>query len=79
MIEILATRRGNVERTEKMDDYARTGISEYWIVDPFDRLVEVYRINQGDYELAERSERLLHPKAFPELEIDMQEIWAELD
>ena len=42
MIEILTTRRGNVERTEKLDDYARAGTGEYWIVNPFDRSVEVY-------------------------------------
>ncbi|MDQ6699002.1 MAG: Uma2 family endonuclease [Acidobacteriota bacterium] len=34
VIEILLTRRGNVERTEKLDDYARGGIGEYWIVNP---------------------------------------------
>jgi Uma2 family endonuclease len=41
VIEILSTRRGNVERTEKIEDYARAGIGEYWIVNPFDRVVEV--------------------------------------
>src|SRR6266487_155738 len=30
VIEILSTRRGNVERTEKIEDYARAGIGEYW-------------------------------------------------
>ena len=40
-IEVLSTRRGNVERTEKIEDYARAGIGEYWIVNPFDRVVEV--------------------------------------
>ena len=41
VIEILSARRGNVERTEKIEDYARAGIGEYWIVNPFDRIVEV--------------------------------------
>src|SRR5712692_1923904 len=51
VIEILATRRGNVERTEKLDDYARAGIGEYWIVDPFYRSIEVYVLRQGEYTL----------------------------
>lgn len=44
-IEILSTRRGNVERTEKMDDYSRAGIPEYWIANPFDRVFEVYSLH----------------------------------
>src|SRR5207244_1262446 len=50
-IEILSTRRGNVERTEKLDDYALAGIGEYWVVDPFKRAIEVYRLRDGEYLL----------------------------
>lgn len=77
VIEILSTRRGNVERTEKLDDYARAGIGEYWIVNPFDRLIEVYVLRQGEYVLRETaSEGALRPEAFPELEINLRQIWA---
>ena len=78
VIEILSTRRGNVERTEKMDDYARAGIAEYWIVNPIDRVFEVYRLQDGDYALQPVSQ-LLQPQAFPGVEIDPQEIWSILD
>ena len=53
VIEILSTPRGNVERTEKLDDYARGGIREYWIVNPFDRCVEVYVLTGPEYQLKE--------------------------
>ncbi len=75
VIEVLTTRRGNVERTEKMDDYARARIGEYWIVNPIDRVFEVYYLQDGDYVLQPAS-RLLQPRAFPEVEIDPNEIWA---
>ncbi len=79
VIEILATRRGNVERTEKLDDYARAGIGEYWIVNPFDRAVEVYVLRDGEYVLRETlGEGPLRPAAFPGLEIDLHRIWAVL-
>ncbi len=78
VIEILSTRRGNVERTEKLDDYARAGIGEYWIVNPFDRAIEVYLLRGGEYVLAELSVRL-RPRALPGVEIDPREIWAVLD
>ncbi len=80
VVEILSTRRGNVERTEKLDDYARAGIAEYWIVNPFDRAVEVYLLHQGDYVLRETiSQGSLSPEAFPGIKIDLKEIWAALD
>ena len=80
VIEILSTRRGNVERTEKLDDYARAGIGEYWIVNPFERSVEVYRLRDGDYVLDQTaSQGLLTPQAFPGLQIRLAEIWTVLD
>jgi len=76
VIEILSTRRGNVDRTEKLDDYARAGIQEYWIVNPFDRAVEVYLLRDGDYALARTvSQGTLAPQAFPALGIQLDEIW----
>ncbi len=79
VIEVLSTRRGNVERTEKLDDYALAGILEYWIVNPIDRLVEVYRLEAGSYVLRTRSAAdPLSPLAFPGVNIDPQEIWNVL-
>jgi len=75
VVEILTTRRGNVERTEKMDDYARAGIGEYWIVNPLDRIFEVYHLQDGDYVL-EPSSSPLRPRAFPGVEINPEQIWT---
>jgi Uma2 family endonuclease len=76
VIEILATRRGNVERTEKLDDYALAGIAEYWIVNPFNRIFDVYLLQGSEYVQQERqSEDPLRPHHFPGLEIDPNEIW----
>jgi Uma2 family endonuclease len=80
VIEILSTRRRNVERTEKLEDYARAGIPEYWIVNPFHRAVEVYLLRDGDYVLRETvSDGPLRPSAFSGLEIDLRSLWAVLD
>jgi Uma2 family endonuclease len=80
VIEILSTRRGNVERTEKIEDYARAGIGEYWIVNPFDRIVEVYLLRDGDYQLTQRDPHdLLRPQAFPGVAVDPRDVWAALD
>ena len=79
VIEVLSTRRGNVERTEKLDDYAYAGIGEYWIVNFFDRVFEVYRLEAGEYRLLPRAPgEPLRTVAFPGIEIDPTEIWAAL-
>jgi len=79
VIEVLSTPRGNVERSEKVDDYAHAGISEYWIVDPFKRAVEVYRMDDGgEYAPPDIvSEGQLSPRAFPSVEIDIESIWTK--
>jgi len=79
VIEVLSTPRGNVERSEKVDDYARAGVSDYWIVDPFKRAVEVYRLdNSGEYAAPDFvSQGLLTPRAFPGVEIDIEAIWTK--
>ena len=79
VIEVLSTPRGNVERSEKIDDYARAGIGEYWIVDPFKRTVEVYRMgSSGEYAAPETVPKGLLPlRAFPAVEIDIDTIWAK--
>jgi len=79
VIEVLSTPRGNVERSEKIDDYARAGISEYWIVDPFKRAVEVYRLDdRGEYAPPDIvSAGQLTPRAFPSVEIDIESIWMK--
>ena len=79
VIEVLSTPRGNVERSEEVDDYAHAGISEYWIVDPFKRAVEIYRMdNGGEYAPPDIvSEGQLSPRAFPSVEIDIESIWTK--
>jgi Uma2 family endonuclease len=79
VIEILSTPRGNVERTEKLDDYARAGIPEYWVMSPFDRAVEQYLLENGDYRLAATAKETLRAIAVPGLEIDLREVWRVLD
>jgi Uma2 family endonuclease len=77
VIEILSTRRGNVERTEKLDDYALAGIAEYWIVNPFDRVVEIYILRGEEYLLKQSaSAGAICPEQFPPVSIDVLSLWA---
>jgi Uma2 family endonuclease len=40
-----------LDRVEKFKEYARAGVSEYWLVDPKARAIEVYLLREGAYHL----------------------------
>lgn len=42
LVEVLSPNREGYDRQTKFDAYRRAGVSEYWIVDPADRRIEIY-------------------------------------
>jgi Uma2 family endonuclease len=50
-VEVLSPGTRRTDRLEKMAEYARAGVREYWIVDPQGRTVEVLILREGVYEL----------------------------
>ena len=50
-VEVLSPSTRRTDRLEKMVEYARAGVREYWIVDPHGRTVEVFILREGAYEL----------------------------
>jgi Uma2 family endonuclease len=54
VVEVLSPGKANVQRDRvaKLGLYSRRGVSEYWIVDWMQRLVEVYRRDGGALKLA---------------------------
>ncbi|TAK50539.1 MAG: Uma2 family endonuclease [Saprospiraceae bacterium] len=51
VVEILSPGSVKKDRIEKKEIYERSGIREFWIVDPSYRNVEIYRLAEGHYEL----------------------------
>jgi Uma2 family endonuclease len=52
VIEILSPTTASRDRGPKLKAYARFGVPEYWIVDPEQKSIEVYRAGERRYELA---------------------------
>ena len=80
VIEILSPGNSRKEMREKFEVYEEAGVREYWIVDPERETVIVYVLNeQGKYiGLPPRtSEQLISPAIFPELQIDLGEVFRE--
>jgi Uma2 family endonuclease len=67
------------DRTIKLRLYARTRISEYWIVDVAGGALEVYRSPEGDsYRERRRAGRgeSITPAAFPDIVVRLDDVFA---
>lgn len=52
LVEILSPGTYKIDRGDKLKIYQRLGVSEYWIVDPRSRTIEVHVLKDGVYDLA---------------------------
>lgn len=50
VIEVMSL-RPSLERVRKFKLYAKSGVLEYWLVDPVGKTIEVYVLDDGDYHL----------------------------
>lgn len=60
--------------------YAECGVTEYWVVNVADRLVEVYTDPAGSEYQTRRTLRpgaMLLPTAFPDIEVPVAALWAD--
>ncbi len=77
VIEILSPSTEERDRGFKFKRYAQEGVSEYWLVDPINRKIEVYSLTEkgfalfGGYSAAET----VRSKLFAELHFPSDEVW----
>lgn len=51
VVEVLSPATHRTDRLEKFLEYAKAGVSEYWLVDPAGQTLEVFALREGAYEL----------------------------
>ncbi len=80
IIEILSPSTSKKDLNDKYSIYEEAGVKEYWIVMPQEKLVEVFYLINGKYQRikAYTSDEIISPVLFPDLEINLLEIFAEL-
>lgn len=49
IVEVLSPSTAGKDQIEKRRLYERHGVPEYWLVHPTDRVLTVYRLNNGEY------------------------------
>ena len=73
-VEILSPSTSGNDRTLKKDLYERSGVCEYWIVDPFEQQVEQWVLRDGKYILAPRS-NIIQLTFVIGIEVDFETVW----
>ncbi len=80
IVEVLSPSTASHDQIRKRQLYERHGVREYWLVHPIDRVLTVYRLQDGEYgkpELYElRGETAVG--ALPEIVIQWDELSARL-
>jgi len=76
IVEVRSPSNTGRERAEKLADYARLCVPEVWAFSPQDRTVEVLYLEDGRYRRqALLTDGVLRPKHFPNVEVQISEIW----
>jgi len=79
VVEILSPSTGKHDKQRKYQLYQRIGVKEYWIVDPYNYLVEVFVLENGKFALGgiySRDEEL-KVGIFDSLTISLENIFPE--
>lgn len=72
VVEVLSPNTAMRDRGKKMRAYAKSGVQEYWIVDVIGCHIEVYRLNEGSYDI-ERIYQYYSPEELEENEKEDEE------
>lgn len=82
IIEILSKGNLKKELQIKYALYAESGVSEYWLVYPYEQAVHQFVLNEnGRYELRQMyaDDDMAVPHLFPELAVDLSEIFESFE
>ena len=77
VIEITSPRTAKQDFNEKYNLYEEAGVREYWIVQPKEKAVNVYVLENGEYALVDVYESVDVPsRIFPDLVISHERIFS---
>jgi Uma2 family endonuclease len=82
IIEILSKGNSKKETQIKYELYAESGVSEYWLVYPYEQVIHQFVLGEsGRYELKHMyaDDDMAVPYLFPELTVDLSEVFESFD
>ncbi|MCL2777087.1 MAG: Uma2 family endonuclease [Polyangiaceae bacterium] len=75
--EVLSPSTQALDRSGKMDVYAREGVRHLWFVDPIERTLEVYRLERGLWVRVAtyRDDAVVRAEPFDAIELELAALW----
>jgi Uma2 family endonuclease len=79
IVEILSKGNSKKEMRIKYDLYEETGVGEYWVVFPYEQVLQQFILEKGKYQLkgSFAEDDIFKAYLFSDLEIDLAEIFRE--
>lgn len=76
IVEIISPSNSYIDRYQKKDLYEKSGVKEYWLVDPNNATLEIYHL-AAEYEMVQFvvSQGQIKSLLLTELKLDLQELW----
>ncbi|GAB5403294.1 MAG: Uma2 family endonuclease [Aureliella sp.] len=74
VIEILSPSTEQNDRKLKFDLYQRSGIGEYWIVDPAEQTIEQFVLTDSKYVPREHNDHI-SVSYLPDVSVDLNQVW----
>lgn len=75
VVEILSTSSADTDRRLKKELYRKSGVAEYWIVDPTEHPVEQFLLSDGNYTLLGRHAERVEVQVIRGVVVDLSEVW----
>jgi Uma2 family endonuclease len=79
IVEILSPSTTHKDVKEKFDVYESSGVNEYWIVSPGDKIIDIFLLENDKYQLKGKFTLgdKVSPYTLPELIIDLDEVFED--
>jgi Uma2 family endonuclease len=76
-VEVISPSSVEVDREDKFDQYRKAGVMHYWIIDPAERSVEGWTLQDGQYVATGRAvdTGIVRLPPFPDLDIPIERLW----
>lgn len=77
--EVISPSTGRLDRSRKMSVYAREGVAWFWIVDPLQQTLEIYRLEGGRWVVADTQGgwHTVRAEPFDAISLDMTRWWLD--
>ncbi len=77
IVEIVSPSNARIDKVKKLWKYRDAGVKEYWIIEPDEKIITVYRLDTGFYKVESYDEGLIKVGIMEELSIDIKLVFPE--